>query len=159
MPRSARTFVMAAVSVVFPWSTCPIVPMLRCGLSRTYACLVMTDLLLVRCSYPLTRALTATARCATLPRRVREANGGGSASRAVGGRHGRRQRRRRQRCQGSRQRRAAERAGDEDGEPEHDSKRAAPAAKPATGLTPTLPCSPARPRIFFCGDGYDAPGR
>src|SRR5689334_8621945 len=24
------------------WSTCPIVPMLRCGLSRTYACLVMT---------------------------------------------------------------------------------------------------------------------
>src|ERR1700758_5376531 len=33
---------MAAVSVVFPWSTCPIVPMLRCGLSRTYACLIMT---------------------------------------------------------------------------------------------------------------------
>jgi len=25
---SARTFVMAAVSVVLPWSTCPIVPML-----------------------------------------------------------------------------------------------------------------------------------
>jgi len=38
---------MAAVSVVLPWSTCPMVPMLRCGLSRTYACLVMTGLLLV----------------------------------------------------------------------------------------------------------------
>src|ERR1700722_17801069 len=47
MPRSARTFVMAAVRVVFPWSTWPIVPMLRCGLSRMYACLVMTGLLLV----------------------------------------------------------------------------------------------------------------
>jgi hypothetical protein len=38
---------MAAVRVVFPWSTWPIVPMLRCGLSRMYACLVMTGLLLV----------------------------------------------------------------------------------------------------------------
>src|SRR6202035_1612056 len=47
MPRSARTFVIAAVRVVFPWSTWPIVPMLRCGLSRMYACLVMTSLLLV----------------------------------------------------------------------------------------------------------------
>jgi len=35
IPRSASTLVMAAVKVVFPWSTCPIVPMLRCGLSRT----------------------------------------------------------------------------------------------------------------------------
>src|SRR6266498_2210580 len=31
----ANTFVIAAVSVVFPWSTCPIVPMFRCGLFRT----------------------------------------------------------------------------------------------------------------------------
>jgi hypothetical protein len=31
----ASTFVIAAVSVVFPWSTCPIVPMFRCGLFRT----------------------------------------------------------------------------------------------------------------------------
>src|ERR1700722_5256150 len=142
---------MAAVRVVLPWSTCPIVPMLRCCLSRTYACLVMTDLLLVRWPYPLTRAPTATARCATLPRRVREANGGGSASRAVGGRPGRRQRRTRQRrrrrrsrqrCQGSRHRRAVVRAGDEDGEPEHECKRAAPAARPATDLSAGPPRSP-----------------
>src|SRR5690348_16385427 len=32
--RSARIFVIAAVRVVLPWSTCPIVPMLRCGLVR-----------------------------------------------------------------------------------------------------------------------------
>ena len=31
----ASTFVMAAVSVVFPWSTCPIVPMLTCGFDRS----------------------------------------------------------------------------------------------------------------------------
>ena len=30
-----HTLVMAAVSVVFPWSTCPMVPMLTCGLLRT----------------------------------------------------------------------------------------------------------------------------
>src|SRR5687768_942280 len=32
---AVSTFVMAAVSVVLPWSTCPIVPMFRCGLVRT----------------------------------------------------------------------------------------------------------------------------
>src|SRR5437763_7649985 len=32
---SCRTFVMAAVSVVFPWSMCPMVPMLTCGLVRS----------------------------------------------------------------------------------------------------------------------------
>src|SRR5690349_23842585 len=31
----ASTFVMAAVSVVFPWSTCPIVPMFTCGFERS----------------------------------------------------------------------------------------------------------------------------
>ena len=31
----ASTFVIAAVSVVFPWSTCPIVPMLTCGFDRS----------------------------------------------------------------------------------------------------------------------------
>src|SRR5687767_8968293 len=31
----ASTFVIAAVSVVFPWSTCPIVPMFTCGLERS----------------------------------------------------------------------------------------------------------------------------
>src|SRR6185312_2144595 len=34
-PVSANTFVMAAVSVVLPWSTCPIVPTLQCGLFRS----------------------------------------------------------------------------------------------------------------------------
>ena len=41
VPRSARTLVIAAVRVVLPWSTWPIVPMLRCGLVRAYACLGM----------------------------------------------------------------------------------------------------------------------
>src|SRR5579863_2349235 len=135
MPRSARTFVMAAVSVVFPWSTCPIVPMLRCGLSRTYACLIMTG-----CSWfllldSLTRAHEAPRDAPPFPAGSREANGEGSASRAVDGRDGRRrQRRRRQQCQGSRQRRAAQRAGGGDGEPEHEAKGAGLAASPATGF-------------------------
>ncbi len=47
---------MAAVNVVFPWSTCPIVPMLRCGLSRTYACLIMTDCSWFLLLHSLTRA-------------------------------------------------------------------------------------------------------
>jgi len=29
---SANTFVIAAVKVVLPWSTCPMVPILQCGL-------------------------------------------------------------------------------------------------------------------------------
>src|SRR3954468_1118960 len=32
---SASTFEMAAVSVVLPWSTCPMVPMFTCGLVRS----------------------------------------------------------------------------------------------------------------------------
>jgi hypothetical protein len=62
----------------------PIVPMLRCGLSRMYACLVMTDLLLIP---PAALADPARAhrgaRCATLPRQVNQANGEGSTSRAA----------------------------------------------------------------------------
>src|ERR671936_1405410 len=34
MPFSEQTFVNADVKVVLPWSTCPIVPMLTCGLRR-----------------------------------------------------------------------------------------------------------------------------
>src|SRR5262245_24247795 len=34
-PVSARTFVIAAVRDVLPWSTWPIVPMLQCGLLRS----------------------------------------------------------------------------------------------------------------------------
>src|SRR3990170_3328023 len=39
------TFVMAAVVVVFPWSICPIVPMLTCGFDRS------------NFSFPMVRAL------------------------------------------------------------------------------------------------------
>src|ERR687887_517460 len=35
MPRVARVLVMAAVSVVLPWSTCPIVPTFTWGLVRS----------------------------------------------------------------------------------------------------------------------------
>src|SRR5215470_18212582 len=34
-PVSASTLVIAAVSDVLPWSTCPIVPILQCGLFRS----------------------------------------------------------------------------------------------------------------------------
>src|SRR5437588_2143179 len=34
-PFIAKVFVIAAVSVVFPWSTCPIVPTLMCGFVRS----------------------------------------------------------------------------------------------------------------------------
>src|SRR5262249_23500362 len=34
-PLSAATFVNAAVSVVFPWSMCPIVPTFTCGFDRS----------------------------------------------------------------------------------------------------------------------------
>src|SRR6186997_651989 len=34
-PVSASTFVIAAVNDVLPWSTCPIVPTLQCGLFRS----------------------------------------------------------------------------------------------------------------------------
>ena len=38
---SAITFVNAAVSVVLPWSTCPIVPTFTCGLFRSNLCFAM----------------------------------------------------------------------------------------------------------------------
>ena len=34
-PVFASTLVIAAVSDVLPWSTCPIVPMLQCGFVRS----------------------------------------------------------------------------------------------------------------------------
>src|SRR5579871_6652133 len=34
-PRKASTLVIAAVSVVLPWSTCPIVPTFTCGFVRS----------------------------------------------------------------------------------------------------------------------------
>src|SRR5579864_2409939 len=37
----ARTLVMAAVKLVLPWSTCPMVPMLTCGLLRSNFSLAM----------------------------------------------------------------------------------------------------------------------
>src|SRR5207247_698559 len=40
-PSSAATFVSAAVNVVFPWSTCPMVPTFTCGLVRSNFALAM----------------------------------------------------------------------------------------------------------------------
>src|SRR4029079_14186555 len=37
-----RTLEIAAVSVVFPWSMCPIVPTLRCGFVRSDFCLAIS---------------------------------------------------------------------------------------------------------------------
>src|SRR5436853_7773827 len=42
-PLSADTFVSAAVSVVFPWSTWPIVPTFTCGFVRSNFAFPMTD--------------------------------------------------------------------------------------------------------------------
>jgi hypothetical protein len=39
---SAATFVSAAVSVVFPWSMCPMVPTLTCGFERSNFSLAIT---------------------------------------------------------------------------------------------------------------------
>src|SRR5439155_9652844 len=44
---SARTLVMAAVSVVLPWSMWPIVPMLRWGLDRSNFCFAIEQPLAV----------------------------------------------------------------------------------------------------------------
>src|SRR5215470_17605341 len=43
IPLSAHTFVNAAVNVVFPWSTCPIVPTFTCGFVRSYFCLAISQ--------------------------------------------------------------------------------------------------------------------
>src|SRR5437016_2683397 len=44
MPFFASTLVIAAVSVVLPWSTCPIVPTFTCGLLRSNFCFaIATD--------------------------------------------------------------------------------------------------------------------
>src|SRR3954447_1437339 len=84
----ASTAVIAAVSVVLPWSTCPIVPMFRCGLPRAYNCLAMI----------CPQALVTERENRSGPRegpprhpppRVLEGRGGGgSASQAVGGQTG-----------------------------------------------------------------------
>src|SRR5258706_8958508 len=48
-PLSADTLVSAAVKVVLPWSTCPIVPTFTCGFVRSYFCFaISTDSLEVR---------------------------------------------------------------------------------------------------------------
>src|SRR5204863_10108566 len=38
---TASTIVIAAVNVVLPWSTCPIVPTFTCGFVRSYFCFAM----------------------------------------------------------------------------------------------------------------------
>src|SRR6185436_7896960 len=46
IPLSALIFVKAAVNVVFPWSTCPIVPIFTCGFLRSYFAFAIPQLLL-----------------------------------------------------------------------------------------------------------------
>src|SRR5215813_4344291 len=41
LPDSASTFVIAAVSVVLPWSMCPMVPTFTCGFERSNFCLAI----------------------------------------------------------------------------------------------------------------------
>src|SRR6266508_2486783 len=43
-PFDAQYLVIAAVSVVFPWSTCPMVPTFTCGLLRSNFSLAMISL-------------------------------------------------------------------------------------------------------------------
>ena len=43
---SDRTFVIAAVRVVLPWSTCPIVPILQCGLVLSNLAFAILNVLL-----------------------------------------------------------------------------------------------------------------
>src|SRR3954452_17629049 len=42
-PCMPSTFVIAAVSVVLPWSTCPIVPTFTCGLFRSNLCFAIAS--------------------------------------------------------------------------------------------------------------------
>ena len=42
-PFFANTVVMAAVKVVLPWSTCPMVPTLTCGLERSKLAFAMLE--------------------------------------------------------------------------------------------------------------------
>src|SRR4029079_2181119 len=50
-PLPASTRVIAAVSVVFPWSTWPIVPMLTCGLLRSNFSFDIVVLFLLRSDF------------------------------------------------------------------------------------------------------------
>ena len=43
---SARTFVIAAVKVVLPWSTCPMVQMLQCGFVHSNLAIAILNILL-----------------------------------------------------------------------------------------------------------------
>src|SRR5512134_1938648 len=83
---SAITFVNAAVSVVLPWSTCPIVPTFTCGLLRSNFALAILALLHVSFVSVITirriaratssRSVDAAPRCRLLSRQG-ERDGGG----------------------------------------------------------------------------------
>src|SRR5918911_3900639 len=57
-PFSASVLVIAAVSVVLPWSTWPIVPTLTCGLVRSNFCFAMDLVLLLNQVTASRRAVT-----------------------------------------------------------------------------------------------------
>src|SRR6476659_4015544 len=52
-PLSAATLVSAAVRVVLPWSMCPMVPTLTCGLLRSNFSLAMSAILVYQMRCPL----------------------------------------------------------------------------------------------------------
>src|SRR5512139_2584738 len=54
-PRFAKIRVIAAVSVVLPWSMCPIVPTFTCGLVRSNFALPMSSSRLLKLGYHLFR--------------------------------------------------------------------------------------------------------
>src|SRR4051795_5782155 len=61
-PLMASTLVIAAVKVVFPWSTCPIVPTFTCGLFRSNFFFAIWPLQLSAINYQLSARAVANGR-------------------------------------------------------------------------------------------------
>src|SRR5438045_23398 len=62
-PLSAATLVSAAVSVVLPWSMCPIVPTFTCGLLRSNFSLAMSTILVCVIGDPGGSAASSSCAC------------------------------------------------------------------------------------------------
>src|SRR5437762_6025152 len=67
-PLSAATFVNAAVNVVLPWSTCPIVPTFTCGLVRSNLPLDMISFPSCRYTDPVVPLVRIERTTSPLPR-------------------------------------------------------------------------------------------
>ena len=62
-PLPLNTFVIAAVNVVFPWSTCPIVPMLTWGLERSNFSFAILNFLSFNNYYSIVSNFQNNSRC------------------------------------------------------------------------------------------------